>query len=127
MVWALIAALASALGFAGTAVTLAITGSKSKSESFRQKAFAKEAQYQADEFEEQLIQINHLRGADKKEINALNQQIKGLRRLVRIHAPDGAAAEQFERMLQEAAGQDRDSDEDDSSADSMSDRGASDS
>ena len=119
MVWAVLAACAAALGFAGTAVALAISGSKSKSESLRQTALAKEAQYNADEFEEQLIELNRFRGADKKELNAQQNEIKGLRRLLREHAPDGVAADQFELMLQDAAGQDGDGDEDDSDPDTM--------
>lgn len=122
MIWAVLATCAAALGFAGTAVALAISGTKSKSEMFRQTALAKEAQYNVDELQDQLINLNRFRGADKKELNAKRKEIESLRTLLRKHAPDGAAASQFEFMLQEAARQNGDSDEDDSDQYAMSGR-----
>jgi len=106
MLAAVISFAVAALAFAGTAVALALKASKHKSEFFKQKAIAKEAQYNADEFREQLIRINVLRAADQKTIRSKKLEIETLLKLLREHAPDGVAAEQFDRMLQEASGED---------------------
>lgn len=111
MLAAAIAFAVAALAFAGISVALAIAGSKHKVEAFRQIGFAKQAQFKADEFEDQLHSLNRFRGADKKEISALKRRIKDYQDLIRKHAPDGAGASEFTRLLQEAADKDRDEDD----------------
>lgn len=119
MIWAVLGLSAAALLFAGVAIAFSREANASNSESSKQTAIAIAAQNKADEFEDDLIKLNRFRGADKKEINAQRNEIEGLRRLLREHAPDGAAADQFERMLQDAAGKNGDGDEDDSDPDTM--------
>lgn len=119
MLYAALSFAAVALAFAGTAVALAVKGSNHKAESLKQKAFAKEAQFRSDAFEEQLIDLNKLRGADKHELAAQREQIEELRTLLRAHAPDGVAADQFDKLLQKAKGSNGDGDEGSDSGDSV--------
>lgn len=106
MIWAVISFAATALAFAGAALALAIDANGSDKEASQHKAAAKEAQYNADEFQEQLIRVNELRGSDQEIIRSQKADIETLRKLLRENAPDGVAASWLDELLQEDSSED---------------------
>lgn len=116
MIAAVIAFAAAALAFAGAAVALAITGSKHRVELGKElgekDSLLRETIQIANDLKEDLEILGNFRTGDKETIKAQENQIESLRTLLREHAPSGVARIQFDRMLQEAGGEDGDSDAD---------------
>jgi hypothetical protein len=107
---AVISFAAAALAFAGLATALAITGSKHKVESGQKSSDLRDALSKSQKLEESLATLSTLRDSERKTIKARENEIENLRLLLREHAPSGVASIQFDRMLQNASGEDSDSD-----------------
>lgn len=112
MIAAVIGFAAAALAFAGAAVALAITGSKHRVELGKKDSLLRETIQIANNLKEDLEILGTFRAGDKKTIERQGNEIESLRTLLREHAPSGVARLQFDRMLQDAGGEDGDSDAD---------------
>jgi hypothetical protein len=118
-----VAALAfagAAIGSAGYALRLSGKLSDQRAVADKQKAIAKEALAKQAEADSRVVRVDFLRKADQKTIKRQKNTIDDLRKLLREHAPDGAAADQFSRMLQKASGEDGHGDEGGEGGDSVS-------